>query len=135
MVSYEPIDEDEAEDLVPQCPYCDYAAESVDSVRGHIRAKTTGKHKGKSGFETDDPDMMQPVRLVDKEQAKLGAEQGNAEQSNAEQPEQGKDDGPEPEDEDGGLGAAMLIGAAILIWWLAQKTGNQNQLQNRYGSP
>jgi len=104
-----------------QCPYCDYETDSIDSVRGHIRAKTDSVHKGKSGFEAETEQLVNddPTGTPDPETV-------------AEQALNGKDDGtelePEPENdpEDGsntGLFVTVLVGIAL---WIVKRYGDES---------
>jgi hypothetical protein len=102
-----------------QCPYCDeYEAESRDSVRGHIRAKTDPEHKGKSGFENE------TEQVLDSDQDSSPDPKAVAEQA------LGRDPDPEPEqesdaDRDGSSG--IVAGILLLIaGYIIKRYGNED---------
>jgi hypothetical protein len=115
------------------CPYCEDYAGKPDSVRGHIRAKTDPNHKGKSGFE--DGTFAEPANGPSTETG-----------SGTDDPELEDDIGDDDSDrDDAGIKTGVLIGLGVIAAalakntklgeWLAEKTGNQNQFQERYGRP
>jgi hypothetical protein len=96
------------------CPYCDYAGQR-DSVRAHIRGKTDDRHRGKSGFE----DESEPVPA-----------DGSAPVSSRTDTERA----PDPDNESG-MATAAVFAAITFLLWLAQRTGNEDEIRKRINRP
>jgi hypothetical protein len=138
------------------CPACQDYTGPRSSVEAHITGKSDSDHKGRVGkdYRVKDGDGELHISnepIVSQDEMKTGENNGQTVENN------GLDDDPkfaEIEDDtgdddsdrdDAGVKTGVLIGLGVVLAaaakktklgeWLAEKTGNQNQFQERYGKP
>lgn len=134
-------DEDRVKDTVQtpdengeySCPVCGKYTGEQGSVEAHITGKSDPDHKGKVGkdYRVEDSDGNVHLR-TENGPPKAGTSQIN---ELLEDPEPVQDDLPDDDpdsDKSSGLATGVLIGLLIVVWWIARRTGNEDQVRNQF---
>jgi len=118
------------------CPVCyDYHGKP-ESVEAHITGKSDEDHRGQIGkdyrcvqdgtrtlWTEPNVELKGTVPVLDEEYTI--PENDGEETDNVTQPE----DSDEDQDDEDGIVAALVVALAIAVWWLARRTGNEDEVR------
>jgi hypothetical protein len=118
------------------CPVCHDYHGKPESVEGHITGKSDDDHRGQIGkdyrcvqdgtrtlWTEPNPELSGTVPVLDEEYTI--PESDGEKPDNVTQPENGSED----QDDENGYVGALVVGLAILVLWLARRTGTEDQVR------
>ena len=118
------------------CPVCHDYHGKPESVEAHITGKSDDDHRGQTGkdyrcvqdgtrtlWTEPNAELKGTVAVLDEEYTV--PENDGKEPDNVTQPDDGDGD---QEDKDG-IVAALVVTLAIVVWWLARRTGTEDEVR------
>ena len=118
------------------CPVCRDYHGKPESVEGHITGKSDGDHRGQIGkdyrciqdgtrtlWTEPNPELKGTVPVLDEEYT--APESDEEELDNVTQSENDSED----RDDEDGIVAALVVALAIAVWWLARRTGTEDEVR------